>query len=78
VFAIENRRILITGNHRDFLLLHELVLKSGGHHPGILVVRRDNDPRRDMSPRWIVTALRKLLQAAVPMPDTLHVLNQWR
>jgi DNA-binding response OmpR family regulator len=37
-------RVLLTGNHRDFLNLHNLIAQAQGHHPGILVVRRDNDP----------------------------------
>ena len=41
----------------DFTLLHDLVLLAGGHHPGILVVRRDNNPIRDMSPGAIVRAI---------------------
>ena len=52
--AIRTRRALLTHNHDDFELLHDLVLLAGGHHPGILVVRRDNDPTRDMSPSPIV------------------------
>ena len=36
-------RTIITGNHDDFEDLHELVIDLGGHHPGILAVRKDND-----------------------------------
>jgi predicted nuclease of predicted toxin-antitoxin system len=48
-YAVKNDRVLLTGNHRDFLNLHNLVMQVTGHHPGILVVRRDNDPKRDMT-----------------------------
>jgi hypothetical protein len=34
----------MTRDHEDFADLHDLVLAVGGHHPGILVVRFDNDP----------------------------------
>jgi predicted nuclease of predicted toxin-antitoxin system len=32
MFAIGNGRALLTHNHDDFELLHELVLLAGGHH----------------------------------------------
>ena len=47
--AAGDGRAMVTGNHRDFLNLHHLVIQLQGHHPGILVVRRDNDPKRDVS-----------------------------
>ena len=47
--AIRTNRLLVSGNHNDFLKLHDLVLESRGHHPGILIVCRENDPRRDLS-----------------------------
>jgi hypothetical protein len=37
--AIRERRVLLSGNHDDFEQLHYLVIQSGGHHPGILIVR---------------------------------------
>ena len=55
-----------------------LVLLVAGHHPGILVVRRDNDPRRDLRPRGIVRALRNLSASGVSIPDQLHIVNHWR
>ena len=42
--AITQDRVLLTRNYRDFELLHLLVLQAHGHHVGILVVRRDDDP----------------------------------
>lgn len=76
--AIGEGRTLLTGNHDDFELLHKLVLLVGGHHPGILVVRKDNDPNRDLKPQQIVRAVRKLAAAGVPVADELTVLNHWR
>ena len=76
--AIRTTRVLLTRNHDDFKLLHELVLLVGGHHPGILVVYRDNDPKRDLKPRNIVRAIRNLIAAAAPIADELNVLNHWR
>ncbi len=77
-FAIGDNRVLLTHNHEDFKLLHELVRFVGGHHPGVLVVRRDNDAKRDLRPPGIVRALRKLLAAGIPLADDLIVLNHWR
>ena len=71
-------RVLLTHNHDDFKLLHELVVGLGGHHPGVLVVRRDNDPTRDLKPRHIVRAIRNLLAANILIADELHILNHWR
>jgi hypothetical protein len=70
--------VFLSGNHDDFAMLHELVLAAQGHHPGILIVRRDNNPKRDLSPRGIVVAIQNLLNANVPLPDGWYILNHWR
>lgn len=76
--AIRQSRALLTGNHSDFEDLHDLIMQAGGHHPGILVIRRDNNPRRDLTPRGIVQALDKLAAAELPLRDQFIVLNHWR
>jgi predicted nuclease of predicted toxin-antitoxin system len=76
--ATLNGRTIITGNHDDFLRLHELVIDLGGHHMGVLAVRKDNDPKRDMNSQAIVRALRNLLAANAPVADQFIVLNHWR
>ena len=76
--AIRTGRVLLTHDHKDFTLLHELVLLAGGHHPGILIVRRDNDPTRTMSPGGIVRAILNLAASNLSIPDAVHVLNHWR
>src|SRR5580765_3934346 len=76
--AVKDTRALLTGNHRDFLNLHNLVMQVAGHHYGILVVRRDNDPKRDLSPRGIVLAIRNLLAANVAPENDYIILNHWR
>ena len=78
MYAIRTRRVLLTHNHDDFALLHNLVLLAGGHHSGIFVVRRDNDPTRDMSPSAIVRAIQNLIVSEVMIPDCVHILNHWR
>ena len=49
-----------------------------GHHRGILVVRRDNNPRRDLDEKGIVRAIGKLLAAGAQIQDHFHALNHWR
>jgi hypothetical protein len=54
------------------------VLTAGGGHPGILIVRFDNNPTRDMKSKDIVTAIGKLERSGTPLADQMIVLNQWR
>jgi hypothetical protein len=49
-----------------------------GQHPGILAVRSDNDPSRDMKDHEIVRAIGNLERAGVSIADEIHVLNHWR
>jgi hypothetical protein len=65
-------------NHDDYWILHTLIVQAQGHHPGIFVVRQDNDPSRDLTPKGIVSAIRKLQAAGVPIADEFIVLNHWR
>jgi predicted nuclease of predicted toxin-antitoxin system len=76
--AIADGRILLSHNHNDFEELHELVMLAVGHHPGILIVRRDNDPKRDLTPRGITVALANLENSQFVMTDQFQVLNKWR
>jgi predicted nuclease of predicted toxin-antitoxin system len=76
--AVRQQRALLTRNYTDFENLHDLVVAVQGHHPGILVVRQDNDPRRDLTPRGIVRAIANLLATGVPVADQYIILNQWR
>jgi predicted nuclease of predicted toxin-antitoxin system len=76
--AIAEHRILLTRNYDDFEALHLLIMQAQGHHPGILLIRRDNDPRRNMAPRDIVRALRNLEAAGLPLADHCYELNPWQ
>lgn len=76
--AVRESRVILSRNYDDFDSLHELILQVQGHHPGIFIVRRDNDPTRDLKPAGIVRAIRNLLAANVPIPDFCHILNHWR
>jgi hypothetical protein len=53
-------------------------MEGKGHHPGILVVRQENNPARDLTPKGIVVAVRKLESAGVPIASEYVVLNHWR
>jgi predicted nuclease of predicted toxin-antitoxin system len=78
IHAIPQGLVLVTRNHDDFLELHEVVQAAAGAHPGILIIRSDNDPTRDLTPRGIVTAVGKLQSAGVPLRNQCYVLNHWR
>jgi hypothetical protein len=54
------------------------LLRQEGHYPGLFIVRRDNDARRDLKPAGIVRAIRNFLAASVPVRDQFTILNQWR
>src|SRR3989442_1479657 len=62
----------------DFHDLHDLILGSGGSHPGILLVRYDNDTKRDMKAHHVVRAIRNLEQAGFDTTGQLVILNHWR
>lgn len=77
-YAIREKRAILSRNYTDFQNLHDLIVAAQGHHSGVLVVRQDNDPRRDLSPRGIARAIRNLLAAGVPIADRYIILNHWR
>jgi hypothetical protein len=77
-YSISSSRPLLSANHRDFRELHDLIRDAGGAHPGILIVRRDNDRRRDLTARGIATAIGHLLAAGVPVENEFVILNHWR
>jgi hypothetical protein len=76
--AIRERRACLSRNYEDFEELHLLIAEAQGRHSGILIVRRENDPTRDLIPKGIVTAIRKLEAAGVPIANEYIVLNHWR
>lgn len=78
IYALRNGLALVTRNHDDFLELHEVVLAAKGSHPGLLVIRSDNDPTRDLTPRGIVAAIGKLQSSGAPIISQCFVLNHWR
>lgn len=77
-WAIRARRAVLTYNYKDFEELHDLIGDAHGAHSGILVVRQENNPARDLTKKGIVTAIRKLEAAGVPIQNEYIILNQWR
>jgi Domain of unknown function (DUF5615) len=78
IYACRNQFVLLSRNHDDFLDLHQVVEATGGSHSGIVIVRFDNDPRRDMTPRGIVAAIGRLEASGVPVAGRFLILNHWR
>jgi predicted nuclease of predicted toxin-antitoxin system len=76
--AIRESRVLLTANYDDFEQLHDLVIQAAGHHPGILVIRKENNPKRDLTPRGIVRAIGNFEAANVPIADQFVIVNHWR
>ncbi|MEX2173041.1 MAG: DUF5615 family PIN-like protein [Pirellulaceae bacterium] len=76
--ALREKRVLVSYNHDDYKELHDLVIGSGGFHPGILALRRDGDRRRDMRPFQVVGAIGKFIASGSPFVDSFNVLNHWR
>jgi predicted nuclease of predicted toxin-antitoxin system len=77
-WAVTNGRPVLTRDHGDFADLHDLVAAVGGHHPGIIVVRFDNDPRHNLTERAIAMALSNLESSGIAIADSIQVLNHWR
>jgi len=79
-YSINSRRSLLSGNHNDFREFHDLIDMASGTHAGILIVRRDNDRRRGLTPRGIIAAISHLLAAGVPVENEFIILNlnHWR
>ncbi len=77
-WSVANACPVLTRDHDDFSALHDLVAAVGGHHPGILVVRFDNDPRHNLTERAIAIAIGNLESSGVHVADSIHVLNHWR
>jgi predicted nuclease of predicted toxin-antitoxin system len=76
--AIRENRVLLSHNHDDFEDLHLLIKEAKGSHPGIFIIRKDNDPARDMSPRGIVHAIDKFSKSGAPLVNEFVILNHWR
>jgi predicted nuclease of predicted toxin-antitoxin system len=77
-WAVGQDRPVLTRDYEDFTDLHGLIMACGGHHPGLLIVRFDDDPRHNLTERGIVTAVKNLESSGISIPSQIHVLNHWR
>jgi hypothetical protein len=77
-YAIQESRALLSRNHDDFNAIHKLIMEANGHHIGVLMVRLDNDLKRDLNPPGIVRAIRRLEASKTPISDQFIFLNHWR
>lgn len=75
--GIAEKRIVLTGNCSDFEALSERVLNKGGHHFGILLIHKLNNPTKDISVREIVLAISNLEATAIPVEDQVIVVNHY-
>jgi Domain of unknown function (DUF5615) len=76
--AIQRSRVVLTKIYGDFDALHRLVLFLGGHHPGIFVVRKGNDPKQAMDRKQTIRAIRNFAASGMKVEDGVHVLNFYR
>lgn len=72
-YAINDNRVLLTLNCRDFEALHE----EDSTHPGILAVYRDADLSKNMSFKAIVKAIANLEAVGIPLANQFISLNHW-
>ena len=77
-YAVQAQRVLLTKNYSDFEDLHLLSQSLGGKHPGILVIREDNNKQRDLRPGHIVRAIQNLLASGMAIENGYFILNHWR
>jgi hypothetical protein len=77
-YTIANDLVLLTANYDDYGLLHILIQTAGGHHPGLLLVRKDGERKRDMKPHQIVSAISKLIASQPDLKNHCLVLNPYR
>ncbi len=76
--AVREGRAILSRNYDDFEDIHYLIIDAGGGHPGVLIVRRDNPKRRNMSPQDIVRALRRLEATGTAIAGAYNELNPWQ
>lgn len=76
--AIKEQRIVLTHNYQDFEDLDTLLREAKGHHPGILIIRRDNKKKNNLRPHEAVRAIGKIIAAGFSLADQVIVLNHWR
>ena len=71
---------IVTTNPGDFRELHidSQSTSADPRHAGIMVIYRDNNRRKDMTPAETADAIVTLFESGVPITGEWHVLNHWR
>ena len=71
---------IVTTNPCDFRELHidSRSTSADPRHAGIMVIYRDNNRRKDMTPAETADAIVTLFESGVPITGEWHVLNHWR
>lgn len=77
-YAARNRQTLLTKDPADFLELHRDRQAAHRPHSGILLVYEEKEVSKNMSRAQIVAAIERLIAAAVPVENQVHILNHWR
>jgi hypothetical protein len=78
IHAADHGYVLITRNPRDFQALHAEWQAQARRHSGILLVYRDNNKVKDMTPGDIARAIDRLLASGLPIANEVTILNHWR
>jgi hypothetical protein len=76
--SVVEGRVFLTHNYKDFEPIHNLVIGCSGSHTGLVLIRRDNDRRKDLTNKNIVTAIGRVEQAYTDLTNELITLNDWR
>ena len=72
-FAVNHGLTILTENTDDFIELH----KQNPNHSGILLVYKENDPKKDMSNHEILRAINNVVGLNIPLSGQLIALNMW-
>lgn len=73
-YATRTRRVLLTRNGRDFLLLHQ----ASSDHAGILVEHQDADASKNMTYPQIAAAIANIEASGWDLSGVLVSINAWR
>lgn len=72
-YAVEDGRIMVTQNCKDFENLHKQIMT----HPGIFAIHNDSNYSKNMSRQDIVKAIANLESASIPLANQFISLNHW-
>jgi Domain of unknown function (DUF5615) len=76
--CVRDGRVFLTKNYLDFLPIHDLIVGCSGRHTGIIVIREEDDRRKNMTPKGIVSSIGRVEQAYSDLSNELITLNDWR